>query len=486
MNIIDKGKKRYEAVSKPVKASVWFVICFIIQRGMQFLSMPIYTRIMTQEDYGIYSVFLSWFNVICVFTSLNLYSGTFNKAMIRYEDKRDQYISSVQMLTTITTAVFGVMLLVFRKTVSSITGFSTTILLLMIIHLLSFPTIQYWSQELRFYYAYKPFVGVTVLNSLLSMALGILAVFFFPDKSLALIGSVVGVQALISAVLYIYLLRKGRCICHKESWKWSLGLAVPLLPHYLSEILLGHSDRLMINQMCGSAQAGIYNIVYQISMIMTIVRTGVNGAFVPWLYYSIKNKQYGNIRNATGLLTAMMSVMSVFFMIIGPEILRIAAPSSYYEAVVDIPAIMAGGFFIFVYVMFVYVETYYEEKQYVSIASISCTILNIVLNYRFIAEYGYLVAGYTTMVSYMAMSVMHYLFLKKITRKHSEISKMFNYRFLFGVSICIVIASFMNLVMYHHTALRYILVLVFFGALFIKRYVFLDLLKKAIKKDKSV
>lgn len=482
MTIITKLVDKYNLITKPAKASIWFVMCYVIQRGLQFLSMPIFTRIMSQEDYGIYSVFLSWFNVVCIFTSLNIYSGTFNKAMVKYEEKRNEYISSVQSLTTLTTLLFAVFIIIFRDYISSVTGFSNVLMLLMIIHLFFFPTLQYWSQELRFRYEYKPLVIVTVFNSVLSTVLGIIVVSFTNDKSTSLIGVVVGVQAIICVCIYLHLWKKGRCIFNKEYWRWSIGLAVPLVPHYLSEVLLSHSDRLMISRMCGNAEAGIYNIVYQISMVMTIIRTGINGAFAPWLYYSIKNRKYEDICRVTKGLTIMMAIMSAFFMIIGPEILKIAAPVSYYEAVIDIPAIMMGGFFIYVYVLFVYVETYYEEKNYVSIASILSTILNVILNWMFIPRYGYLIAGYTTMFSYMAMSIMHFVFLKKVSKRHIEINVLFDYKFILIVSILVILFGFITIKLYNFTILRYVLIFALIVGLYLKRSLFINLIKSIKKK----
>lgn len=462
-------KKWYITISKPAKASIWFVICYVIQRGMQFLSMPVYTRIMSQKDYGTYSVFFSWFNVICVFTSLNIYSGTFNKAMVKYERERKEYISSVQTLTTVTTLILALLTFGFKDVIRAVTGFSDRILVLMWIHLQFFPTFQYWAQELRFRFEYKPFVIVTILNSLVSTALGILVTILSRDKSTSLITVVVFVQAVISLILYLIVLKRGKCLFKKDYWKWSIGLAIPLIPHYLSEILLGHSDRLMINQMCGAAQAGIYNIVYQIAMVMTIIRTGINGAFAPWLYYSIKNKQYEAIREVTNSLAVLMFLLSAFIMALGPEILKIAAPKSYYEAVINIPAIMIGGFFIFIYVLFVYVETYYEEKLYVSIASILSAILNIVLNWFYIRKYGYLAAGYTTMISYMAMAVMHYLFLKKISLKYKEIIKLFDIKFLLYISGAILVVGIGCLKLYQYTVIRYLAIMVLLVSMWVKR-----------------
>lgn len=476
--ILKKSLDKYRNMSKPAKASLWFIACYIIQRGLQFIGMPIYTRIMSTEEYGVYSVFLSWFNLLCVFSSLSIYNGTFNKAMVKYEEDRDSYISSIQSLTLLVGLGVSAMIMLFHDAIQSVTGFSMKLLLLMCVHLTLYPSLQYWSQKQRFLFEYKKLVFVTLVNSVASLLLGIVFVLISTDRSSALITATVVTQAIINIVLFCSLGNRGKTFYQKEYWTWSLVSSIPLIPHYLAEILLGHADRLMINQMCGASQAGIYNIVYQISMFMTIIRTGINGSFTPWLYYSLKQRKYVEIRRVTKMITLLMATMTVMIMLIGPEILKVVAPSSYYEAVIDIPAIMIGCFFIFVYVLFLNVEIYYEQNQFVALASIVAALVNVVLNFIFIKKYGYLVAGYTTMLSYLLMAIMHYVFLRRISKQHAEITSLFDVRFIFFISISLVVIGLATLLLYNHILIRWMLIGVLSAILFIKKKVFLQFVKQ--------
>lgn len=65
-------KNRYKALSLPVKATLWYTICNVINKGLALLSTPIFTRIMTEEQYGTFSVFQSWYGILLIFTSLNV------------------------------------------------------------------------------------------------------------------------------------------------------------------------------------------------------------------------------------------------------------------------------------------------------------------------------------------------------------------------------------------------------------------------------
>lgn len=458
--VLERLLKRYKVLAKPAKASLWFIVCYVIQRGLQFIAMPIYTRIMPTTEYGIYSVFLSWFNLICVFSSLSIYHGTFNKAMVKYEDDRERYISSIQYLTLIVGGGFSAAIIIFQKQIYYYTGYNIKFLLLFCLQLLLYPTLQYWSQKQRFLFEYKKLVLVTLINSVASLVFGIFFVLISDDKSFVLVEVTVVVQAVINMVLFVSIAVKGKSFCVKEYWKWTLATAIPLIPHYLSEIMLGHADRLMINSMCGASQAGIYNIVYQISMVMTIIRTGINGSFTPWLYYSIREKKFEDIRKVTKVLAVIMGYLTLIFILLGPEILRLAAPSSYYEAVVDIPAIMIGCFFIFVYVLFMNVEIYYEKNQNVALASIIAAVVNVVLNYFCIKRFGYLAAGYTTMISYLLMAVMHYYFMKHISKKHTEILEFFDTKFILLISTGLILLGLIIFLMYEFFVIRWSIIII--------------------------
>ncbi len=479
--MINRIQFKYKNLAKPAKASIWFVVCYVIQRGLQFIGMPIYTRLMSTDEYGVYSVFLSWFNLISVLSSLCIYGGTFNKAMVKYEDERDRYISSVQWLTTIVAVVVSCIILCFNEQITRATGYSIKCQLLMCVHILLFPSLQYWSQKQRFLYGYKKLVAVTLLNSIFTLGLGIVFVYFSSDKSFALIAITVIVQAVINGIIFLDLSYKGKVFFDKEFWSWSLITAVPLVPHYFAEIVLGHADRLMIKQICGDSQAGIYNIVYQISMVMTILRMGINGSFTPWLYYSLKEKHFEDIRNITKTITLLMASLTVLFMLIGPEILKLVAPPQYYEAVIGIPAIMIGCFFVFSYVLYLNVEIYFEKSTFVAISSVTSAIVNVVLNYYSIPKWGYISAAYTTMISYLLMLLMHFCFYRYVL-KINKIERLYDDKYLFICSAVLICLGTIVIKVYDLMWIRWIIVISLLLLMILKRKKIIGMFTKLKEK----
>ena len=110
MNILSK----YKSLPTQVKATIWFVACQAIQSGCRFLAMPFLVRLLTTEQYGIYSVFLSWLQIITLFATLNLHCGVYNNAMYKFPDRRSSYTSASQSLSVVCTFLCFGIYLIFR------------------------------------------------------------------------------------------------------------------------------------------------------------------------------------------------------------------------------------------------------------------------------------------------------------------------------------------------------------------------------------
>ena len=138
----------------------------------------------------------------------------------------------------------------------------------------------------------------------------------------------------------------------------------------------------------------------------------------------------------------------------------------YYEAIFVIPPIVGGLFFEAEYYLFSNILYYLKKPKYVMFASVSTAILNIILNYFFIQKYGYIAAGYTTLLCYMLQSVIDYLISGKILGLN-----IFDKRKIFSISFVLLVFSLLINVFYKFALLRYfvIAILIIFACVFRKR-----------------
>ena len=147
--------------------------------------------------------------------------------------------------------------------------------------------------------------------------------------------------------------------------------------------------------------------------------------------------------------------------------MEIIATSDYIKAIYVIPIVALGVYFTFVYDLFCCVEFYYGATKYVMIASIIGAVFNIILNAIFIPIYGFLAAGYTTLVCYILFMIMHFVFMRRVCAKHNIKDEVYDLKMLFKFSIILLIAIFTGMFTYDNALIRlsFFIIIVIWGCL---------------------
>lgn len=465
---------KYDSLSAPVKASIWFTICNIMQKGISMITVPIFTRLLTAEQYGIYSIYQSWYSIIGVFATLNLYYGVFNNGMIKYEKDKNNFTSSIQGLTTTVTAILLIIYLLSIDFWNEKLGLTTLLVLVMFLDLFFTPAYSFWSARQRFEYRYKNLVFVTLFITISSPIIGIASVILSTYKVEARIISFVLIQICVGIFFYSLNLYRGKSFFNKKYWIYALKFNLPLIPHYLSQSILNQSDRIMISSIIGERQAAIYSVAYSVSTLMLLVTSAINSSFIPYTYKCIRDKNYIGLKDSASFLITLVGVSSVLIISFGPEIIRLFAPMEYFEAIWVIPPVAISVYFMFLYPIFGNIEFYFEANNFVMWASIGGAVMNIILNFIFIKQFGYIAAGYTTLFCYILFAFGHYLFMKKLLSQKLPDTHIYNIRYIFFFSLVLLIAMFLIVAVYPYILIRYTIILVIFIGLFLNRKKIMD------------
>ena len=448
--------EKYRSMPIAIKASGWYMACNIFQNALGFITLPIFTRILTTEEYGLYSIYLTWMNLLVIFTTLNLQYGVFNTAMIKYEDSRDKYISAMQGLTTVISLLWLVIYVVAHGLWDKLFGLPTIVMIAMAIEMLFLPAKDFWCGKQRFEYKYKEMVLYTVALMIINPLIAILAILAADnERGVIRILAAVAVNVVFYGVIYVRNFCKGKTFYHKEYWKYALEFGLPLIMYYLSQMIFNQSDKLMIQHMEGLDKAGIYSLIYSCSVIIVFVINAINSAFVPWKYEKLKNKSYEEIGKVSFLLAFAISVILYLVVLGGPEIVKIVATEEYYEAIWIMPPVIASLFFLFLSQLFINIEFYFEEKRALVIGALISAILNIVLNYFAISWWGYIAAGYTTLIAYIAFAFTNYFYMKKLFREKMGDCKVFPILRLSALGMGFLLLCMLTLALYPYVYIRW-------------------------------
>ena len=485
--MIKKIFRQYKEMSVVAKAAIWFVFCTILQKGIAFITVPIFTRIMPTEEYGMYSTFLSWYSIITILGTLNMHSCVYSNTLVKKENDREKDEDAVSMLSlsAVITIVLFTTYLVFHKFFNRIIGLPTFLVSLIFAEVLFDPPVSFWSIKQRFEYKYIKLVIRTIMMTICNAGFGICFVLLSKNnQAIARACSIVLVQFIFGGFFYIYFFKRGKKIFSTHGWKHFLSVQLPLLPHSLSLTILGSSDKIMISNMIGKTQTAIYSVAYSAGFVVSVIKNSIVDAIRPWIYQKIKQKDYKSIRRNMNTIMILITLLSIVFTAFAPEIIYIMAPPQYYEAIYAIPPVAASSFFTFLYNIFSNVGLYFEKTKKIMIASVAGATLNLVLNFICIPIWGYIVAAYTTLICYMFFSFAHYCIMRAICKKNLNNARIYDMRFISLMSIVMVLMTILFTFTYKNIYIRYGIIIIVLLIVIIKRKRFIGILKEMNNKNK--
>lgn len=445
-------------LSNGVKASIGYTLGYIFQKGIAFITVPIFTRLLTPSEYGEYSVYQSWYAILSIFATLNLSQDCFNRGMVKYKN-RDSFTSCMQGLSTTVTFILFAFFIAFHRKFKNILGLPYVIIIAMFVEFIFDGAYSLWKSRKRFEYHYKEYLLVSMSAAVISPIVGIIWVLRTTSfKAEARVLSFIIVECSIGTVLYVINFIKGRNFFNMEYWRFAIRFSLPLIPHFLSQIILVQSDRLMINYMVGRDKAAIYSVAYSVATVMFTVNSAILFSYTPYLYTKIKTNNMQGVKRTTNSLLILLGGMILGAICFGPEVMKVVATSEYYEAIWIIPPVSLSVFFTFIYTLFTNIEFYYEETQYALIVSVCGAALNVLLNYICINQFGYIAAGYTTIVCYILFAFAHYYFMKKGLKKHGA-AAVYDEKFILLISAILIAGMILMLLLYRQTIVRIVLII---------------------------
>lgn len=478
---------KYRTMSLPAKAGIWFTICSIVQRGIAVLSMPIFTRMLTTDQFGTYNLYTSWCMFFSFVVTLNLAAEVFNKGLTDHEIERPSYTTSQSALITVLTVISYLLYLAFHTLINNLTGMDTLLTSLMFLDIYTTTIVSLWFARKRFDYAYKPLFMVVLGISLVSTVVGIFAVHYASDsfKVAARVASNIFPSFIATiCILFSFLKHSKKIFCAKW-WKQSIRMGIPLVPHYASQVLLNQSDKLIIGWFLDMTSVAIYGVAHSAGLLLVMINNGVNSSLVPWLYGKLKKGDYQPISKIVNGLAIGIFLLVFCLMLLAPECISILATKDYRDAIWCIPPIATGVVFSFIYTLFVNVEIYYGKAGYVATASVISAVLNIALNLLLIPKFGYIASAWITSICYLMTVIFHCFFMKRALAQKGITNKIYNFRALFAICGVTIICALLSLLLYKSGPIRYILICLLILCVFIFRKKILVILKTVRAKENN-
>ena len=415
--------KRRAILKVPAKASMWYVASSAVARAIGALGTPIFTRLLTPEEYGVYPLYNTWLGVISVLVTLELTGAVIYRGLQRYSDDANSFIGAVLGLIFAVFGAFCVIYAIFARAFNGLTGLSTSVVLLMLLQIISSSVISLYTAKARFEYKYKTVAALNVITSFAMPALAIMLIRSTDIRAEARIIASSLTLAAIALAIFLKLLNSSGIIYSKDTWLYLLKQSLPLLPHYFAMTMILKSGEIAISRIHGAETLGKFSVSLSLGMALTIVTGGVMSALSPWMLRRVQNNEMERIRDLLLLLTKLISLACLGLLAIAPEALSILASRSYRSALPAVYPISLSVIPSFISGALMSGSLYFDKSTLASLPAIGAAcisgalsfLLLPIIDYRYFAVF--LLASYTILA---ALNIVTFSKMAKSTPIHTR------------------------------------------------------------------
>ena len=399
-----------ETNTKAVKAGAGYVIGNYLLKGITFLTVPVFSRLLTEAQYGVFSYYVTCEMMFYMILGITLHTSI-NSAQIKFKEKLDEYVSSIVALILLSAGIWMVLGNAFFDLYAKLLGFDRVVVNILIIHCTGSALLQVYNTYVSLSYKYIEYMKVCAFNAISNLVLSVILIVTLFNET-RLMGRILG-NALpiivIGGYIVTYFFRKAKPVLKRDYWGYGLNYSVPTVPHGVSQVMLSTFDVVMIKNMVGDDANGSYGVAFNISALFKVVVTSLENIWKTWVFDRMEAKAYQEIREAGSKFTFGMTLFTGLVCLAAPEIVMVMADKDFWDASYCVAPIIVGAFFAFLFTLPAQIEYYYEKTKAVAVATMAAALVNVVLNWYGINKYGYVAAAYTTLITYFLLFLFHYV-----------------------------------------------------------------------------
>ena len=424
-SIVEQAKKNSSVKGASLNkmaftSGFFYILAQFCVRGLTFVVTPFYSRMLSTAQLGDIRVYESWLIIAYTLMSLCLWRSE-DVAKIDFRDRFNEYTSSIHTLSYLAIAGFFGLALIFKGPFQDFTSMDDLMFYMCFLYVFTYTSMLFLQRRDKQRLRYKFSTMATLLTIVPGTALSLWLI--YRGRKLGLVDTLVHRRiigyyvpqiiggAIIAVVIYV----QGKKFVSLKYWKYALVYSLPLIPEALSIQIMNQSDKIMIQKLVGSGPTGIFAMATTISFIIWILEDSVWNAWIPWLYEKISRKETKDVVKPWTTVMHIFGLISWALVVLAPEEILILGGKKYHAAIYLLAPMLSGTLFRFFSYSYSAVENYYKKTQYVAAGTIGTMILNVILNYVCILNFGYMAAAYTTAASYVVLLIVQGILEYKIT-----------------------------------------------------------------------
>lgn len=455
-----------------LKNTAIFAIGNISTKLIHFFLVPLYTYVLTTEEYGTIDLVVSICSILVPILMCNI-----GEAIRRYlldEDSDENKIKTVEYIWAFVGLILSCLIYFIMSHIPSISEYAFWVCAFSFTNALSQITLEYLrgQEKLKLY---------TVWSTYSSLAVALLNVLFLAKMHMGIKGYflayiisyfTMSICAFISSGQY-----KGisNLVFEKKLFVEMSLFSIALVPNSIMWWITNSSDRIMVTYLISAAANGIYSVSYKLPSLLSTLSTILMQA---WQYSAIKEEKsedredYQN--NMFKLYLTCTAIISAGLLFILKPFMKIYVAQDYFVSWKYSPFLIIGLMFQTL-ATFVGTSYYVKKNMKGNLYSSSVgAITNIILNIILIPMLGVNGAAIATCISYVAVLV----FRLYDTRRYLNIRYFTSYNSKITIIMIVMLLAVYLPSFYSYVAMA----LCIFLLIYVSRDIYLDFVKKVFKR----
>ena len=309
----------------------------VFGKFISVLLLPLYTRVLTPEDYGAQDVLVQLAIFFTFLINLELYSGVGRY----FYDKKDiiekkKLISTGLWLTLIFGVIIVLLAFIFNGALYNLFFESQKHKIAFYLTILWAPIsaiYTYFSSVMRYEQKPKLYFALSNIQLIIRILATILFVVVFRFGVMGVIlGHIVG--ELIAILMFGFFLRQYfGFYFNKIDLKSILSFSLPMTPAVLIISFQKPLIRYLTVNYLSIVELGYYTIALQIASILSFVQFGLQSSWKPYLYEMIQKPDYENeVKRIYNLFLGAASLVCLLIVFNGKLLLKILTTPAYFPA----------------------------------------------------------------------------------------------------------------------------------------------------------
>lgn len=395
------------------------ILSTILLRGISIFTAPLFTRLLGTGGYGITQIYNTWVAVIAIVFTFQT-QGTLVNATVEYpQEAQKRYQSSVMCMSVLLYMLCSAVVLLFIDPISQALKLNRILIILMLIQAFGTFCVNFLNQKNVYEFKAGQNMVMSLTVTLTTLVLSLLFVLSMPKEInyYGRIAAVAGTYGIIGIPICIAILRKGRTFIDSGFWKFCIVLAIPSVFHNLSDLILGQSDKVMIQQLLNTDLLGIYGAALNFGGIIFTIFVALNNSWCPFFFEDHKNGDTHKVREKATNFLELFTVLSVGFMLLSKEVYQIYVGPEFWDGTILILIFSASYYLNFLCTFPVNYEYYHKKTKIVAIVTITASVINLGLNWVLIHAMGMAGAAVATMLSHCLQLLMHYVYVRYLLKE---------------------------------------------------------------------